>query len=284
RAGDQAEAVYAHSEAEQHHRRAVELARAVGATPREGEALEKLGAVLYTLARYDQALEALEAGVQAYGRAGDREGLLRCTARIGLVHRSLGTLAEGLARLQPLVASPQAGGSAPKSLGELYLAQTELCQAIGHHAEQLAAAERAADQARLAQDTSLLARAEERRAVALLHLGRNTEGVQVLEQALPLLEQAGDLFHLALAFNNLAYGREVLGQTPLVGGCRDRAVAVAEQLGDLGLLGYIVHHRGLAALVTGDWERADADLDRGVALISQVGLSSYFAGPVLFGR
>src|SRR5262249_31621807 len=98
RAGDQAEAVYAHSEAEQHYRRAVELARAVGATPREGEALEQLGSVLYTLARYDQALEALEAGVQGYGRAGDPGGLLRCTAGIRVVHRGRGAFGEGRAR------------------------------------------------------------------------------------------------------------------------------------------------------------------------------------------
>src|SRR5262249_52348932 len=41
RAGDQAEAVYAYSEAERHFRIAVKLARAVGATPSEGQALEK---------------------------------------------------------------------------------------------------------------------------------------------------------------------------------------------------------------------------------------------------
>src|SRR5579871_5733451 len=46
RAGDQAEAVYAHSEAEHHYQTALELAREVGDPASEAQARERLGQVL----------------------------------------------------------------------------------------------------------------------------------------------------------------------------------------------------------------------------------------------
>jgi hypothetical protein len=65
-AGDQAETVFAHREAEQQYQVALELARNSGDTSAKVELLEKLGSVLKNLGWYDDALAILEqaAGVR----------------------------------------------------------------------------------------------------------------------------------------------------------------------------------------------------------------------------
>jgi eukaryotic-like serine/threonine-protein kinase len=57
-AGGQAEAVYAHAEAEQHYRQALELAQVLGDQAAEAGALERLGDLLAGGARYDAARSA----------------------------------------------------------------------------------------------------------------------------------------------------------------------------------------------------------------------------------
>ena len=72
--GDQAEAIYAHAEAEQQYRTALELAQAVGDERREAEALEKLAPVLRFMTRYDEALALSEGAATHYQNLGDVEG------------------------------------------------------------------------------------------------------------------------------------------------------------------------------------------------------------------
>jgi predicted ATPase len=55
-AGDQAEVVYAHAEAEGHYRAALQVAQEVGDAPREAEALEKLGRTVALLGRHREAV------------------------------------------------------------------------------------------------------------------------------------------------------------------------------------------------------------------------------------
>src|SRR5262249_54054035 len=57
-AGSQAEAVYAHAEAEQHYRRALDLAHDLGDQTQQVVALERLGDLLEGSARYDEARDA----------------------------------------------------------------------------------------------------------------------------------------------------------------------------------------------------------------------------------
>lgn len=65
-AGDEAQLVFAHSEAEQYYRPATRVARELGDVFRELQVQEKLGRVLWLMARYQEALQALELAAKAY--------------------------------------------------------------------------------------------------------------------------------------------------------------------------------------------------------------------------
>src|SRR5262249_43239267 len=103
RAGDEAEARYAHGEAEQHYQTATALAHDVGDQACEMEALEKLAGVLITVARFEAALEVLERAVEIARAAGEQEDMLRDLAQIGFIYFFRGARAEGYARLEPVV-------------------------------------------------------------------------------------------------------------------------------------------------------------------------------------
>jgi class 3 adenylate cyclase/tetratricopeptide (TPR) repeat protein len=268
-AGDQAEAVFAHSEAERHYRLALELAGELGDREREAEALEKLGAVLHTMARYDEALAALERAAAGYRALGDAERLWRTMARIGWAYGERGTPAEGIARLQPLVESLSPGDGSP-GLAALHAALAHLFFVAGLYREQLATAERAADLARTAGDQVLLAQAEGRRAVALDEMGRMEEALQAYHEVILLAEALGDLDTLCRALGNISHiymYRGAFDQSRLYA---ERVVEVAERLGDPAHIAHIVTSLAELAFYTGDWQQAYAHAGRAVALIRQV--------------
>jgi predicted ATPase len=118
-AGDAAERVFAHADAERHYRTALELARELADREHEAEALEKLGGVLLFLARHDHALEVLEQAAEIYRTGGDREAEGRVDAKIGVAHFGRGTSEEGIARLQPRLLSLE-GQVSPQVVCALY--------------------------------------------------------------------------------------------------------------------------------------------------------------------
>jgi transcriptional regulator with XRE-family HTH domain/tetratricopeptide (TPR) repeat protein len=125
-AGDQAEAVYAHAEAEKHYQAAVALAREIGDAAREAEACEKLAGALRKLTRLDDALRAVERAALLSRARSDREGELRALAGIAAVHtfamnqEGLGQQEECLAWLRPRVEALEielAANGVPTSAG-----------------------------------------------------------------------------------------------------------------------------------------------------------------------
>jgi class 3 adenylate cyclase/tetratricopeptide (TPR) repeat protein len=124
-AGDQAEAVFAHAEAERHYRKAHELACELVDTPREAEAVEKLGTVLKTVSKYDEALGLLEAAARLYRQAGDLERERCSVAEIGRVHYLRGATSEGIERIQSLLEHAEAIGPS-QGLAALYTTQATL--------------------------------------------------------------------------------------------------------------------------------------------------------------
>lgn len=84
-AAEQAEIGLAHVEAERHYCRALELTRRLGDTAREANVLERLGVVLTTQTQYGEALTTLDEAEALYRAAGDVEGALRTTAKMGRV-------------------------------------------------------------------------------------------------------------------------------------------------------------------------------------------------------
>jgi len=264
-AGDQAEAVYAHREAEWHYRTALELAREIGGTLREGEALENLGQVLRTTARYDEALAALEQAAEMSRIARDTDAECRLTARIGWVHAVRVTPQEGVVRLEA-TREGVADGEASPGLAALHAALAHLYFVTGRYPETLDSAQRAADLARTVSDECVLAQAEGRRAVALTMLGRSEEAIPVLEEVIPLAEKVGDLDTLCRALNNLGDKYLFRGEFTKVRPYYEQGEAVARRLGDPDQLAFLTAKVGVIAHCMGEWREAQTLAERARSL------------------
>lgn len=145
-AGDQAEAVYAHAEAEGHYRMALEIARELGDPAHEAAALEKLGRALGNQSSPVDALDALDHAAQAYQALGDTEGELRVLAALAGAHahstieRAEAALARILPRLTALEAAVAQTGQPSPGLalatlqvgGSLYTSAGRLHDAVAH--------------------------------------------------------------------------------------------------------------------------------------------------------
>jgi predicted ATPase/transcriptional regulator with XRE-family HTH domain len=280
RAGDQAEAVFAHHEAEQRYKQARDLARDLGERGVEAAALFRLGALYMTVARYDEALEALERAAEAYRANGDREGRRRAIALVGRVHARRGAPAQGIQRLEPLLRTAT-GTELSDGLAALHIALADLYYTSGRYREQLAAAERAASLARAAGDEALLAQAEQWRSTALLALGRADEALPVLQEVIPKAEAAGDLSSHTHALNHVALAYIQQGQFETGRAYIERALALAERRGDPAQIAFMAYNRGMIAVYTGEWRQARADYERAAAVMSRVGMSWTAAYPLL---
>jgi tetratricopeptide (TPR) repeat protein/transcriptional regulator with XRE-family HTH domain len=280
-AGEQAEAVYAHRDAERHYQTARDLARELGDQRREAEALEQLGLTVRFLRRHTQAVETQEAALALYQATGDVEEQGRVLARLGHFHVAAGNPEAGAARLQPLVAPLCAaglsiGGQAAllTALAWLYFIIAESSGTMALYDEALSAAEQAEALAEQAQDERLLGQARVRRGSVLLRLEREEEGVQVLEDAMRLIEASGELVTLTVALyqmSNFYYGR---GQYDLALVSTERALAIAERLGDLDNIAFHQRRRGEICFALGRWEQARHDLEQAALLVGKERVSS----------
>ena len=278
RAGDQAEAVYAHGEAEHHYRTALELAQEGGDRGAEAQAQEQLGQVLSRSARYDEALAALEAAVAYYDTAGDLDGVLRVTALITHVHLRLGSdeaeIGRLEARLKALLArfsSSQTGARYARGLVMLWNALARLYSSSDHALDGLAATERAVELARTAADSHLVAQAEMRRGTACIDLGRYEEGIEAIEAALPTLEAEGDLAGLCAAMANVSEAYFQRGELARVSQCLERGRAAAERLSDPADRAMFLWRRGAHAYLLGNWRQAREYLEGALALSREIG-------------
>ncbi len=275
-AGEQAEAVYAHGEAEYHFRLALDLAIEVSDDEREAQAREQLGRVLMTLARYDEALAMLEASSVRYDALGDLDALLQVTAQIGQVHVRQATPHAGLARLEALwerFAALQTDPRYARGLAMLWTALARLYTNIDRYPEELAATERAVEFARTAASPHLIAQAEVRRGKACIDLSRYEDSIQAIESALPVLEAEADLDNLcsALSYVSEAYFNRC--ELALEGQSLERGLAIAEILGDPTERASFLWRRGTYGYIIGNWSQARADLEEGLTLIREVGVA-----------
>ncbi len=270
-AGDAAEDVFAHGEAERQYRSSVELAHDLRDAFREAEAREKLAAVLSIVGRYDDALEALEAAMRLHSTADDVEGEACAAAQLGNVHYMRGTPDEGIERLTPLVEALESRGDDGRpsyGLAALHAALARLYQDKRWHAKQLESAKRAADLAHVIGDERLLAGAEITHSDALWNLGEDDNALRVLEELIPRAEAFGDLNNLGRALANAASYYARRGDFIKDRVYFERMLAVAERRGDRGqiVLGLIALSGN--AYLTGSWEKSSAYLDRAEAILS----------------
>ena len=265
RAGDRAAAVQAHTDAEQSYRALVEICTRLGQRSAVAAAQGKWAGVLTILARYDEALEVLERA-EGHARSVDnQENTWQLLAQWGHVHALRGTHEVGLARLLSRLETPENHWS--PALAALHLTLAELAFGTAQYGEQLARAERVAEQARATQATAVLVKAQYWRSLALFHLGQLEEGVQIAEEVVVRAEEVGDLWSGARALNNIAgayWARGTFGESrqAIV-----RALRLAERLGDPALLAFLLQQQAGLAFERGQWREAHMDYERAVGLI-----------------
>ena len=271
-AGDEATLAFAHAEAELQFRTALELARELGDEPSLAAALEKLGAVLHTLGRYDEALATLEDVTRRYRFLGDVEGELRSVAVLGRIYARRASPEEGIRRIQSLLSG--VGDAAPSSgLASLYLGLARLYFSSGRHEEQLAAAERAGELARSVGDQRVLAAAEGRRGTALAMMGDSQMALPIYESAIELAEAVGDLDTLSSTFNNISVVYRTRGDVARWRHYVERALEVTERLGDPSNLVFMLGALAWVEVVEGNWETARAHAERSLAMSMSLGVT-----------
>jgi predicted ATPase len=280
-AGEEAEASFAPGEAERQYRAALYLADEVGDDPSVAEALEKLGGLLTTTVRYDEALSALERALDIHRARKNPEDVSRVEARIAHAHFRQGTNDEGAAQLSAHLTSldrPGASEGARRAMAALYCALARLYIAHRRFAESLDAAKRAASLSREVEVIVLLADAEMVRGTALLWLDAPDEGVKTLEEAVVLAEDSGalDALGTALLFLHLVY--MVRGEFDRNREHAERA-AIAKKTGDTDLLSMHTANLGLLLFYLGDWREAQGYLERAVQLGRSTPLSFFSSQP-----
>src|SRR5262249_13375967 len=162
--------------------------------------------VLRTTAHYAAAQAEFEQAAAVYQQHGDLEGLARTTAQSGWIHSLSGTSSAGISRLQATLDRVSVPTTPAASLAELCVALAVLYDDTGQYGAALAAAEQAAEFARAAHATQLLGQAQRLRGAVLCVRGRLEDGRTLLQEAIALLDTAGDLRGLSMALNHLAWG------------------------------------------------------------------------------
>jgi tetratricopeptide (TPR) repeat protein len=275
-AGEQAESVFAHSEAEHQFRMASTLARGVGDGVREAEALENLGGVFRATVRHRDALATLAQAAEIYRATGNLEGEARATAQIGWDHLELHTEEAGIASIQPLLEALEERGP-PQVLAELYVALAGLFARTHQHDEALKACRRASELARSLGDDRLLVAAEGRRGLALVVAGDEKEALRVLGEVIPLAEATGDfdtLFRAATHFAALSTSRE--GADKAMDYLR-RGLDVAERMNAPGWIGSLAGDMAYH----GNPQEARTHLERALEMAGEMGLPPVSFCPLL---
>lgn len=269
RAGDRAAAVYAGAEALGHYRDALERLVRSGANQTVVARLdEKIGTVLLTAGRYDEALEGLGRAAESARANRDLDMAGRVTARIGMAHRFRGTPEEGIALVSPMIELLAWSGPS-ESLAALYVSLASLYFLLGRYAEQVAAADQGIEIARVVGNDRLLGEALERRASAITTLGHPDEALHTFEQAIALVEAGGDLAVLWRIFNNAGVACDRLGLTEETAAYARRALDVAERVGNADQTAFILGNLGSIRITLGDWRGAREALERGAAMVGE---------------
>jgi class 3 adenylate cyclase/tetratricopeptide (TPR) repeat protein len=274
RAGDAAEALFAHSDAEWHYRTAIELADDLSDEGSLSAAIQKLGTVLVMLARYDEAIETLERAVSRFAAAGRSDEELRAVALIGRAHALRGTYEQGLARLSSSVEKLESGSAASSGpAAAIYAALGNLHFRASRYQEELDAADRAATLAREAGDERLYAASQVERGTALAHVGRPSDALQALREGVELAEKAGDLTTLQRGLNNTASVMWDVDQFVEAEAYSVRSLEAAERAGDPGFVAFTLTIRGVYPWIFGKWDEALDFFKRAAAIARPLGAS-----------
>jgi class 3 adenylate cyclase/tetratricopeptide (TPR) repeat protein len=271
-AGDQAEELFAHGEAEPQYRMALQLAGDRGDVASEARALEKLGRLLTTVGRFDDARGFLERSKRRYSDANDEAGEIRAAVQLGVVHWGAGSMGEGITFIHDLVRRLEDQRRSDEAT-ELYIVLERLFFAAGRYEEGLRAAERGGELARKSGNQGALARAEVARGSELLEIGRRPEGLAVLEAAIPLVEAVGDNYNLHRALNNVGAAYQRQGQFIQARRFHEQNLTLQERIQDPWGIVFASAGCGGICRNIGDWSEARVHFERGQALTRSLGFS-----------
>lgn len=286
RAGDRAAGIYANETAISNFQEASRRCTLAGGESTTLARLdEKLGEVLYTAGRYDEALVPLERAVVVYRETRDLEGAGRAAALLGHVHHYRGTSQIGLDAVEPMIELLAWSGPSA-ALAALHLALARLLLQLGRYEDILAAAERASEIAAAIGHDRFLASAEESRGTALTFLGQPEPAREALERAIPLLEQAGDLRGLTVALTDLGEAHRLAGELRDALRYTEQAQRVAERVGDPSTIAFALMNLGQIRLSLGEWTEARDDLERAQEVLAPLTSASAWAAylPSLLGQ
>jgi tetratricopeptide (TPR) repeat protein/transcriptional regulator with XRE-family HTH domain len=252
-AGDAAAALYAAGEAEKHYRTALELARMLDDRTGEARALEKLGLLLWLLARFDVGAEALERAADGYRALGDVEGETRAVGLLGMLFFTAAPL-EGAARVQALLARAETREPSTP-LASLYASLALNLLIAGRYHETVATAERGAAVARAVGDARMCTWAETTRGAALAWQGHLTEARPIFEEAIAVAEATHDTFGLLAALHFLGGLCAATGDFAASMDSYGRALDLAERLGARSRISAQMANLAEVLFYLGDWPR-----------------------------
>jgi tetratricopeptide (TPR) repeat protein len=273
-AGDRAEAVYAHAEAETHYRAALALAQELADMTREAETLERLGSVVGVLGRYDEGIQLLERALSAYQSVQDEAGELRALAALLEIQGEFGReMLEAavagaqaiLIRLEP----PEGSAVTPAHASELAAVYHALAIVYyaGRKEAHLTAARRAVELARLAGDERQLVVAQHR-----LYTAGDDLSVELSawEDQLALAKRAGQTKFVVFAHNMIGRRHGESGTFALGMPHMEQSLVAAEERGDPIFLAWQLSNFTEFLLLVGDWQRARETAARAEAIIREV--------------
>jgi tetratricopeptide (TPR) repeat protein/transcriptional regulator with XRE-family HTH domain len=272
-AGDQAEATYAHAEAETNFRLALKIADKLGDQPRLAEAREKLGNAIYLQGRHHEASELLVGALGGYNVLGEQEAELRALAALleseGMLGRQMVEVAvaraqETLARLEPTDASTLAPARAA-GLAAVYRGLSVVYMGSGRYDEQLTAAKRAVELASAAGDEAQLAWAMHR----LYASARVPEDPNVRQEILEMAARTGQTMIVVFSHNMLAARYAEAGEMGLALPHMEEALAMAERRQDPIHLAWQLRNRTYLLFFYGDWQGARATSARASAIMHE---------------
>jgi predicted ATPase/class 3 adenylate cyclase len=265
-AGDQAVEVFAHDEAEQQYRTAAQFAHETHATTCKAESLEKLGRILVTTGRYDEAIQVLQDTAGILAESGEVEAMGRIEAGIGNALHRMGATDEAIARLRLALDSlPDAHPS--EAQFDLFEALATCLVAAGRGDEARAVAEKASTAARSLGDVRRQMRAEGQRGLILAILGRDEDALTILEGVVSEAERWGDLETLHSALNNAAHIYGASRNNDAFQRTVTRQLEIAERLGDPYLRARALASLGHHIWVRGDWQIALKYFEQAAALL-----------------
>lgn len=273
RAGDRAWMVHANQMAETYYRDVVQRLERLQRPLEATRVRRKLGDVLITMSRFEEALPVLTAASATYRELGDLEGFGLAAAASGRVYRWQGRPDLGLEQVEQALEALQDVESAAQALLALQAIHSELLFALGRFGESLDQAEEAARLSRAAGDDSILAEVEGRRGTLLSMNGNIKEGRDIMQSALALAERVGNLETARALLQSLAAGFHAEGRFLEARLSVERSLDLAERLGNPVQIGHALTFLGNLLLHLGEVGEGEQYLTRAVATFEAIGPS-----------